>query len=271
MNLSIATASGPLISNRAQADIVRQAQAGAATAGAAATLSAVGPGTSQRLDDYLQAINVTPGRMAADAAAIARTLVPAMQSLIQQRPDLASVQFDFVRDNGMIKVISDNVDSSDQEWLQGQLNGNAALVREVNAFHDDAVAGYAGFAKADGRPLDSEQSADASRQADKLTGFMSLFRNLGAAAQRGLLDTTDATYYAPDGTQLDFDQAPNAAGFLAFMHSARTAGDGTATLVTPSGKSMAGILKADVFGNLDVMPTFLPASAATSIGVHEIA
>lgn len=121
------------------------------------------------------------------------------------------------------------------------MNGNGALVQAVKSFQDDAVSGYVTFAKADGNSLTQEQSDAANKQADGLASFMSLFQSLGAADQ-SMLKGAGGTYYPPNGAKLDCEQPSTVIGFLALMQSAQAARDGTATLVTSSGKTMAGTL-----------------------------
>jgi hypothetical protein len=212
----------------------------------------------------------TPAKLSTDTEAIANALVPSMQSLILQRPDLANAQFDFHADNGAIKVTSDTLSENDRAWLQDTFNQNGALVKAVNSFHDDAVAGYAQYAQLDGNPLSKADLDAVSKQADGIANFMSLFKRLGTAAQP-LLKDSGGTYMAQNGAKVDLAQPSTAIGFLSFMQSAKAASDGTATLYMPKGQVFHNALKIDVFSNMDAMPRFLPPSDNNSLGMHEIA
>jgi len=240
------------------------------TAAASITLSPVDPRDHSRIDKYLDALGA-PLRMGKDAQDIARALVSTMRALINTRPDLANAQFDFSSSDGVLVVSSAALGDSDKQWLQGQLNGNAALVQAVRSFHDDAVAGYAMWAEADGQPLSPARLESVSRQADGLTSFMNLFGKLGADAQQSLM--TGGKYYRSDGSALDLGQDPSsAAGFLDFMRSADAAGLGTARFVTSSGKILDGVLGMNIFGmNSAAIPNFFPPSETRSLGVNETA
>nr|WKF61402.1 hypothetical protein HUO10_005933 [Paraburkholderia busanensis] len=224
--------------------------------------------TSARLAQYLKALDA-PLVMGADAQNILNALVPTMQSIVAQRPDLANAQFDFQSSNGSIQVISSTLSASDKSWIQAKLNGNSALVQSVQSFHDDAVAGYATWADADGSPLTQEQSNAVSKQADGLVSFLNLFQSLGNAAQQSLMK--DGTYKAPDGTTANLAQNPtSAAGFLQFANSAQAFANGTVSFISNSGHNAYGN-KLNIFDNDTVMPNFFPSSQTTSLGVDEVA
>jgi hypothetical protein len=242
----------------------------ASDAAPALTISAVDPRDHTRLDQYLQALGA-PLLMGAAASDIANALVPVMQSVIRERPDLAHAQFDFASSNGAISVTSNTLNDADKTWLQNKLNAHGALVQSVQSFHDHAVSGYETWANADGNPLSPAESDAVSKQADTLTGFMDLFRNLGASAQGYLM--RDGTYRTPSGATLDLSQDPgSAAGFLNLMDSVRSAADGTATFTTSSGTTTYGVLRMNIFEmNSSAMPHFFPPSGTRSLGVHETA
>jgi hypothetical protein len=236
----------------------------------AVTVTAVDPQDHTRLDKYLKALGA-PLQMGVDAQNIANALVPIMHSLIKERPDLANTQFDFASNNGTIVVTSKTMSEADKTWFQGKLNSNASLVQAVMSFHDDAVSGYATWAEAGGSPLSQSESDVVSKQADGLTSFMDLFKNLGADAQASLM--TRGTYHTPSGTRMDLSQDPGSAtGFLGFMQGVQSATNGTATFTTSSGQSMYGVLRMNIFEmNSSAMPNFFPPSETQSLGVHETA
>lgn len=229
---------------------------------------AIDPSDHTRLNKYLEAMGA-PLHMGQDASSAAHALVSTMQSIIIERPDLATASFDFRLDHGTLKVVSGDLNAADKAWLEAKLNGNAGLVDAATAFRDDAVKGYALWADANGHPLTDEQLDAVSQRAENLTGFLQLFSNLGADMAQRMLD--DGAYYAPDGAHVSFDQSPKTAiGFLAFMQSAEAVSDGSARWAAPNGTTHYGVLKADVFANNRVIPNFFP-SGADSLGVNETA
>lgn len=274
MNLSINTSAAATVSTantNLSATALKTAQTGPATGQAPSSLVAVDPQQAQQtMQNHMSVLFGIPAQLSQDTQAVANALVPSMQSLILQRPDLANAQFDFTSDNGSIKVTSSTLSDSDRAWLQNTFNQNGALVNAVNTFHDDTVAGYARFAQVDGDPLSPADRDAVSKQADGMTNFMSLFKQLGAAAQPQL-DSSGGSYIAQNGAKINLEQPSTAVGFLSFMQSAKASNDGTATLEMPKGQVVENALKQNVFANLDAMPLFLPPSDNRSIGMHEIA
>ncbi|WP_430392161.1 hypothetical protein [Dyella sp. 20L07] len=273
MALSINTAStaSPLASAYNVSAIAQQTAAGPVGADASVTISpSNATQTSARVDKYLQALGA-PLQMSMDAQDIAKALVPSMQAVILERPDLANAAFDFVSDNGSLKVMASGMNDSDKAWLQDTLNGNQALVRSVQSFHDHAVGGYATWAEADGSPLSAEQSRAVSQQVDGFGGFMSLLHKLGSSAQSTLMK--DGTYYATNGAKLNLGQNPGSAvGLLSFMQSADEAASGTVRFETSTGKSTTGALRMNIFGvGGSLMPQFLPSSRGDTLGVSRTA
>jgi hypothetical protein len=232
------------------------------------TISAVDTQDHTRLDKYLKALNA-PLQMGTDAQNIADALVPTMQSVIKERPDLANAQFDFASDNGAIVVSSTTMSNNDKTWLQGKLNSNASLVQSVKSFHDDAVAGYTTWAEVDGKPLSQSETDSISKQADSLTSFMDLFKNLGSQAQSSLM--SGGTYSTSSGAPMNLAQDPGSAkGFLSFMQSVQSAKNGAATFATSSGQSMHAVLQMNIFEmNSSAMPNFFPPSDTQSLGFNE--
>lgn len=262
----------------ASASIRLAAQTGAASvtpdSSTPVTITAVDPLDQTRLNKYLSALGA-PLKMGADAANIANALIPVMQSLIKERPDLANADFDFSSDNGSIAVTSKTMSAADKSWLQDKLNNSASLVQAVRSFHDDAVAGYSTWADADGNPLTASQTQAVSQQADKLTSFMSLFSKLGTEAQSTLMK--GGTYHIGSDTSssntLNLAQDPGSAtGFLNFMKSVRAAKNGTATFTSSSGHTSYGVLRMDIFGtDSRAIPNFFPPTQTRSLGVDETA
>jgi hypothetical protein len=167
---------------------------------------------------YNKAIG-TPIVLAQDAKNIANTLVPTMQSIASERPDLANAHFDFQSNNGSIQVVSSSLSASDKAWIQGQLNSNSSLVQAVQSFHNDAVAGYATWAQADGAPLTQVQAAAVSKKADQSFSFLSLFQGVGNLAEQ--FKTVLSAFQTPAGKAMNFAQDPTTAtGFLGFMKTA---------------------------------------------------
>jgi hypothetical protein len=233
------------------------------------TVSVVEPSaTAARVAKYLDALGA-PLKMGNDARNIANALTSTMQSVLSERPDLAHAHFDFHSSNGSIEVTSTDLGTNDISWLQGKLNGNASLVAAVNAFHDDAVSGYATWSEADGAPLTASQSEAVSEKADGLGGFMSLFQSLGRDAQK--YQMKDGDYKLADGSKMDLGQDPTtAAGFLLFAKSAQAAENGTSSFTSTSGKTLyTGQM--DVFQNTSVIPNFFPDSGNKSFGFSNTA
>lgn len=254
----------------AATDATRLAQRSAASeASPSISISPVDPALNEaRLQKYLQALGA-PLRMGQDAAHIADALVPTMQSIAQERPDLANAPFDFKTAGGVLQVVAPDLSAIDRQWLEATLNANTSLLSATAQFHDDAVAGYAQWASASGHTLTPEESDAVARKADDLTGFLTLFANLGASAAKSMF--SDGAYYAPDGSRLGFDQAPTTAnGFVSFIQSARTLAAGSANWRAPNGSVHYGVLKNDIFGNDQVIPHFFP-NRGDGLGISEIA
>jgi hypothetical protein len=193
-----------------------------------------------------------------------------MQAVLSERPDLANAHFDFQSSNGSIQVVSKSLNADDKSWLQEKPNSNAGLVQAVKAFHDDAVAGYASWADADGSPLTQAQSDDVSKNADGLVGFLDLFKNLGNDAQQ--YQIKDGTYTTSDGSPMNLAQDPTtAAGFLAFNKSAQASANGSFSFTSNSGHVLYGG-QLNIFAmNSPALPRFLPPSDTKTLGFNETA
>lgn len=218
----------------------------------------------------LQAIGA-PLFMGADAQNIAIELVPTMQSVVSERPDLANAHFDFQSSNGSIQVVSDTLSTSDKNWIQEKLNINSNLVKAVKSFHDHAVSGYATMSEAGGSPPLTQAQLDAvSKKADGLVSFLNLFQNLGNAAQR--YQMRDGTYKTSDGTTMNLAEDPTTAvGFLKFNKSAQAAENGTFSFISNAkGHNICGS-QLNIFLNSSVIPNFFPQLQTKSLGLNEVA
>jgi len=248
----------------------KQAASSDGTAAAPLTVTALDSSViSARLAKYMDAIGA-PLKMGSDARDIANALVSTMQSVLSQRPDLANAHFDFQSSNGSIQVVSKSLSADDKSWVQGKLNSNAELVQAVRTFHDDAVAGYASWADADGSPLTQAQLDDVSKEADSLVGFLDLFKSLGSDAQQ--YQMKDGIYTTSDGSPINLAQDPTtAAGFLAFNKSAQASANGTFSFTSNSGHVLYGA-QLNIFAmNSPAIPHFFPPSETKTLGFKETA
>jgi hypothetical protein len=204
--------------------------------------------------------------MAYDASHVMDALVPTMQSVIDQRPDLANVKFDFQTDNGHLKVVSSAMSAKDKAWLEDQLNANKALVSAAQSFHEHAVEGYqlwASFGKSSSTDIDT---AAISATADSKFSFMDIFQRFGQASA-GL--DQGGSYYISDGTAIDFNLVPNTA--LSFLRFAKTTNamevGGIRYVDGASGREFNDALKGSIFHVFGyVMPTFRPTDDSNTLG-----
>ena len=169
-----------------------------------------------------------------DTREIAIALKQTMQKIVDQRPDLANTEFDFIAENGSLQVLSTQLSPKDRNWVAAQLNANSALVDNVNTFNDDATTVYS-------VPADASTSiADAARTAsDQVNGsvkFMTLLNSLGTDIQ-DTMNESGGTYSRTDGGPLDLSQSPNSATrFLSFIDQMQAVQDGALTFTAPDGK-----------------------------------
>jgi hypothetical protein len=215
-----------------------------------------------RLNKFLDADIRTPSRMAGYAEDAANALVSTMKTVTTMRPDLANKHFDFQSDKGAIKVISSDMSATDIAWLQKQLNSNTALLKAVQAYHDEAVSGYVKGMEAQAMPvtyadvatskaeaaagtapqITDAQIAQISDSADRmLGGFLALFRSMGAAQDIGWKTHEGAaggTRQLLDGSKMDIGHDPTtAAGFLTFIKSAQALKSGAYATLDKTGKT----------------------------------
>lgn len=213
-------------------------------------------------------------RSGQNAEAVATALVPVMQQLVQQRPELANAQFDFQSDNGSIKVTSSKLSDSDRQWIQNLLNSNGTLVQAVQNFHDDLVTGYTSWASASGNPLSDAQTQAVSQQADSKVSFLSLFHQMAVDnTQTG--PTVDPNVYGLNGKKIDLLQNTGTANdFLSFMQDATASRYNAVYTQTPSGNAYGVGASGDIFqgyktGTGKLALSFFPPDA--TLGVHETA
>jgi len=206
-----------------------------------------------------------PLQMGQDASHAMEALESTMQSVIQQRPDLANATFDFQSDNGHIKVMSSTMSAKDMAWLEGQLNSNKALSAAVQSFHDHAVEGYQLWASLDGSAATSDPAA-ISAAADKKFSFMDVFHRFSQAFVRGM--DRSGTFSTLEGKPIDFDLSPTTAqSLLSFANAAKAVKQGSVLYVDPAGGSHYGVLKGDIFGSLYALPDFRPPNDHNTLGL----
>jgi hypothetical protein len=226
------------------------------------------PKDSPSLIDALKALG-TESKLAGDLQDVASALVPSMQKIVEERPDLAMAQFDFQSDNGSIKVVSDSLSDSDKAWLQQTLNANPSLVKAVQTFHDDATQSYALWAGATGQSLSSSDTGKVSQLADQTFSFMSML-DRGSQAMARIMGS-NGSYTQPDGAPINFHQSVNSAlSFLVFQKSNESILQGTDTY-TDGGHSDYGAMKGNFFSSPGVIPGFMPSTSSNSIGLSTTA
>jgi hypothetical protein len=241
----------------------------AVPADSGSTITAVTPtsaaANSAKLDAALQALG-SAGKLSSDLQNVASALVPSMQKIIEDRPDLANANFDFQSDNGSIKVVSSSLSDSDKAWLEKTLNANKGLVDAVQTFHDDATKSYALWAQADGQTLSSSDTHKVSQLADQAFSFMSMFQHASQTMLQNMF--TDGSYTTSNGAPIDFRQSVNSPlSFLVFQKSNRAIVEGTDTYTSPIGHRYYGAMKGNFFFSSAVIPDFMPSMSSNSVGV----
>jgi hypothetical protein len=249
---------------------IAQNQTDASTANATpVTLQQVPPASeSPSLKAALKALG-TAGKLASDLQDIASALVPSMQKIIADRPDLAMATFDFQSNNGSIKVVSSSLNDHDKAWLEQTLNANRGLVAAVQTFHSDATSSYASWAQADGQTLSSSDTAKVSEMADHQFSFMSMLQNASRAMAQNM--DPNATYTTSSGATINFHQSVNSAlSFLVFQKSNESVLSGTNT--SKNGTHVYyGSIKGNFFSNPEVIPGFQPSMSSNSVGLDTMA
>jgi hypothetical protein len=167
-----------------------------------------------------------------DLEDIAKALVGSMVDLMRERPDLAKARFDFVADNGKIRVVSAQLNAHDRAWLEQKLNSNTALKPAVQQFHDDAVATFALTRKANGHPLDETQLKAVGKSVDGMYRFMDLLENVADGIRKDYRPDPGFYYRDASGAKLTFDPDPlNATGLLHFVKRIQSLESGPLTTV----------------------------------------
>jgi hypothetical protein len=236
------------------------------SASAVTAMAQVNPTTnSASLDAALQALG-SAGKLSDDLQNVASALVPSMQKIIEDRPDLANANFDFQSEDGSIKVVSSSLNDSDKAWLEKTLNANKGLTDAVQTFHDDATKSYALWAKADGQTLSSSDTAKASQLADQTFRFMNMFEHASQTMLQNMFN--DGSYTIPNGAPINFHQSVNSPlSFLVFQKSNQSIVEGTDTYTSPLGHSYYGAMKGNFFFGSGVIPDFMPSMSSHSVGV----
>lgn len=220
---------------------------------------------SATLKAALSAVSLQAG-LADDLQDVSSALVTSMRTIVEQRPDLATAQFDFKSNNESIQVVSSTLNDADKAWLQQTLNANGALVTVVKTFHDNAVKSYGEFATAAGQSLSATDQDKASTLADQSFGFMSMFTRAGQAQMTGM--DPHGQYTTAAGTPIDFHQPANSAlGFLVFQKSSEAIQAGTVSYTTSTGRTFYGALKGNMFSLPGAIPNFVPGNRSNSMGL----
>ena len=243
-----------------------------APADSASTVTAVkqvDPTNSASLDAALQALGLA-GKLSGDLQNVASALVPSMQKIIEDRPDLANASFDFQSDNGSIKVVSSSLSDGDKAWLEKTFNANKALVDAVQTFHDDATESYALWAQADGHTLSSSDRAKVSQLADQTFHFMNMFQQASQTMLRNMFN--DGSYTTSNGAPINLHQNVNSPlSFLVFQKSNQSIMEGTDTYTSPLDHRYYGAMKGNFFFGTDVIPNFMPSMSSNSVGLNTAA
>ncbi|WP_175841140.1 hypothetical protein [Burkholderia arboris] len=196
-------------------------------------------------------------------------LATSMQDIVAKRPDLADAQFDFMTDNGRIKVVSKTMTDSDRTWVESTLNANASLVLATRDFHRQAVDIAAQGAAVRGDTFTDSDRAAASQGADARFQFMSLLNR--SVADNPPPVPPGGHFTTQDGTTLTIDaSAGSARGTLALLSTARQLSSGAAIFVDRSGGKSYG-MRMELFSvGFDVLAGYTP-DGSNSVGFHEIA
>jgi hypothetical protein len=264
-----ATSTGPSLAQITSIDKDMQGQIGASLHGTAPDVAILSTDTHAdmlaRMPIILKAAGM-PALMAQDISHVMDALVPTMQSVIDQRPDLANAKFDFQTDNGHLKVVSSAMSAKDKAWLEDQLNANKALVSAAQSFHEHAVEGYQLWASLGKSPSTNIDTAAISAAADNKFGFMDIFQRFGETFAR--FTDPKSSYYTADGIAINFDLVPNtAANLLRFAKAAKAVEVGAIRHDDPSGRSLYGTIKGSIFF-YEAMPDFRPANDANTLGLR---
>ncbi|WP_206244127.1 hypothetical protein [Novosphingobium terrae] len=160
-------------------------------------LTVVQPGdfTKTIYDQQMQAA----AAVGQDTQSLAEYTAAAFQVIMAKRPDLAHVKFDFVSDQGSVKVVSDALSEKDRQWLEDQLNANSGLVDAMNSYNTDlgkvqALAAKANSENSTAAPLPPTRAIDGSVR------FLALLQ--------GVVNAERQVAWSPDETDTDGQGAP---------------------------------------------------------------
>ena len=183
-------------------------------------------------DTAFAAANAAQLARGEDLRDIARTLAASMTKLMQ-RPNIGNAKFDIQTHDGQIQVVSTEMSAGDRQWVETQLNANAALVNATRRFHDHTVDNYILISKAFGQSLTTDQVQQASDWADRTFKYMDLLQNVvGEPTRQTYRDTPGLTFRDASGNKVDLPEKPNTAvGLAAFMHRLQAL-DGSAIRAT---------------------------------------
>jgi hypothetical protein len=169
---------------------------------------------------------------------IADSLAQSMQEVMEQRPDLSQAQFDFVLEDGRIRIVDDQLSARDRSWLEGKLNINTELRTAVRQFHDHTVDAYALAHKAYGAPLSDAEYAQANAAVDRQFKYMSLLRDVASRIRHEYRAQPEFSFRDQSGTAMSFEADPSSAqGVVDFMTRIRSLKGGPLTLVLASGRT----------------------------------
>ncbi|OXI97025.1 MULTISPECIES: hypothetical protein [Burkholderia] len=270
MTTSVTAASGLSLVQMAQQAALDGGRQTAAAAGQAQDT----PITIRALDqDAMHAARMKQmsilGNLSTKLRDVTSQLATSLHEIIAKRPELADAQFDFMTDNGQIKVVSKTMTESDRAWVESTLNANAGLVLATRAFHQQAIDFAEQGAAAVGETFTDDDRKVASQRADADFRFM---KEMNASVARNRkFDEAGGHFTTQDGTRLAFDQsAGTARGTLALLDTDRQLSSGTAIFVDDSGQKTygrrAGLIDVgfgEAFENI--------LNGRNSIGFHEIA
>ncbi|MCA8020056.1 hypothetical protein [Burkholderia metallica] len=240
MTISVTAASGMSLAQRAQE---------AALDGRRQTDAVPGnppdaPITVRALDqDAMHAARLKQMSMLGDLSAKLRDvtgqLATSLNEIVAKRPDLADAQFDFVTDNGRIKVVSKTMTDSDRAWVESTLNANAGLVLATREFHQQAVDFAGQGAAAVGETFTDDDRKVASRRAD--ADFLFMKEINASVARNQKFEEVGGHFTTQDGTPLKFDpSAGSARGTLALLDTDRQLSSGAAIFVDDAGHKTYG-------------------------------
>ncbi|RXV68073.1 hypothetical protein D1006_22955 [Burkholderia stabilis] len=196
-------------------------------------------------------------------------LATSMHEIIAKRPDLADAQFDFMTDNGRIKVVSKTMTESDRAWVESTLNANAGLVLATRDFHEQAVDFAEQGAAAVGDTFTDDDRKVASQRADADFHFMSEIN--ASVARNQKFEEIGGHFTTQDGTRLKFEQsAGSARGTLALLDTDRQLSSGAAVFVDDAGQKTYGrranLIDVGLGGAFEDI-----LNGSNSVGFHEIA